>query len=363
MTRDNTSKNTHQEGSQRWLKKVPIMYTSSRDEDPVTTTFTVKIDGEKIYERIAIYEEGSPELLLRTVRDFVSFVDSYELWSEMSDKSVYAKFRRCLKGDSRDAWDDLVSGETQTELEFEDYLKDWIEGELGTNAYKAQIKYLKKTSKPSNIDVKKWIKKVRNINAFLPLMSSKAAKMTDNELLEHVILENIPNKWIQECDLKGIDEDSKWSEVVDFLLTCEENFPSNSDRHGTRDNRHQRDNRNPKDNSNSNNNRNQRGTRTSGKSGNSSSTLKNPCKLPNHEKHEWSSCFNNPNSTKFKGTALTPKDFDSDGKRIKAEQNNVEKEKKKAKNNEVSLDTGYDSDSNDDEEFNHTIERKTAKEL
>ena len=281
MTRDNTSKNTHQEGSQRWLKKVPIKYTSSRDEDPVTTTFTVKIDGEKIYERIAIYEDGSPELLLRTFRDFVSFVDSYELWSEMFDKSVYAKFTRCLKGDSRDAWDDLVSGETQTEMEFEDYLKDWIEGELGTNAYKPQIKYLKKTSKPSNIDVKKWIKKVRNINAFLPLMSSKAAKMTDIELLEHVILENIPNKWIQECDLKGIDEDSKWSEVVDFLLTCEEHFPSNIDRHGlTRDNIHQRDNKNPKDNStprnhrNSKDNRNLRGTRSSGNSGNNTNILK-----------------------------------------------------------------------------------------
>ena len=65
MTRDNTSKNTHQEGSQRWLKKVPIKYTSSRDEDPVTTTFSVKIDGEKINERTTIYEEDSPELLLR----------------------------------------------------------------------------------------------------------------------------------------------------------------------------------------------------------------------------------------------------------------------------------------------------------
>ena len=159
MTRDNTSKNTHQEGSQRWLKKVPIKYTLSRDDDPVTTIFTVKIDGEKINERITIYEGGSPELLLRTFRDFVSFIDSYELWSEMTDKSFYAKFRRCLKGDSRDALDDLVSGKIQTELEFEDYVKDWIEGEIGTNAYKAQIKYLRKTSTPSNIDVKKWTKR------------------------------------------------------------------------------------------------------------------------------------------------------------------------------------------------------------
>ena len=115
----------------------------------------------------------------------------------MTDTSVYAKFRRCLKGDSRDIWDDLVFGESQTELEFEDYVNDWVEGEIDTNTYKSKIKYLRKTVKPSNIDVKKLIKKIRNINAFLPSISSKAIKMIDNDMLEHVILENIPNKWIQ----------------------------------------------------------------------------------------------------------------------------------------------------------------------
>ena len=112
--------------------------------------------------------------------------------------------------------------------------------------------------------------------------------------------------------------------------------------------------RNPMDN------RNLRGTRSSRNSDNNTNTLKNPCKPPNYEKHEWSSCFNNPNSTNFKGTALTPRDFDSDVKKIKAEQNNVEKERK-TKDNDVSLDTGYDSDSNEDEEFNHTNEKEDSK--
>ena len=66
-----------------------------------------------------------------------------------------------------------------------------------------------------------------------------------------------------------MNEDSKWSEVVNFLLTCEEHFPSNSDRNGNpRNNRNLRDNRNPKDN------RNPRGTRTGGYSGNNASPLK-----------------------------------------------------------------------------------------
>ena len=95
MTRENTSKNTYQEGRQRWLRKVLIKYTSLRDDDPVTTTFFfVKIDKEKITERITTFEDSSPKQLIRTVRDFVAFVDSYELWNEMTDKSVYVKFRQ-----------------------------------------------------------------------------------------------------------------------------------------------------------------------------------------------------------------------------------------------------------------------------
>ena len=30
---------------------------------------------------------------------------------------------------------------------------------------------------------------------------------------------------------------------------------------------------------------------------------KNPCKLPGHQNHDWSDCFNNPKSHKFKGAA------------------------------------------------------------
>ena len=103
---------------------------------------------------------------------------------ERNDRQIFLRQVQAMpEGRFTRRIDDLVSGKIQTELEFEDYVKDWIEGEIGTNAYKAQIKYLRKTSTPSNIDVKKWIKKVRNINAILPLMSSKATKMTDTDLL------------------------------------------------------------------------------------------------------------------------------------------------------------------------------------
>ena len=114
----------------------------------------------------------------------------------------------------------MTEEETKTELEFVNYLTNWIDGEIGTTAYKAQVKYLKKTPTPYNLDVKKWLKKVRNINTFLKLMNPNMVKLTNTELLEHIILENIPTRWKAECDFKGIDEDSKWSKVQTFLFTC-----------------------------------------------------------------------------------------------------------------------------------------------
>ena len=66
------------------------------------------------------------------------------------------------------------------------------------------------------------MKKNRIINTFLELMNPKAVILTATELLEHVILVNIPTRWKQEYNFRGIDEDSNWSEVQTFLLTCEE---------------------------------------------------------------------------------------------------------------------------------------------
>ena len=88
------------------------------------------------------------------------------------------------------------------------------------------------------------MKKVRNINTFITLVSSKASKLDDDsELLEYVISEDIQNRWKQEYDLKGMGEDLKWKDIQTLLLTYEEYFSSNSDKNSERS---LRDNRNSK---------------------------------------------------------------------------------------------------------------------
>ena len=99
-------------------------------------TFQVTIATEKIKESIEVYEEGNNEQLLRTVRDFKNFVHTYDLFAEIKETTVYAKFRRVLKRDTKDTLDELIHGETLSEANFDTHLADLVTNEIGTEAFK-----------------------------------------------------------------------------------------------------------------------------------------------------------------------------------------------------------------------------------
>ena len=300
--RSTQSFSSFQDNDSRWTKKVPLKYHEEKGEKRETVTFQVTIAGEKIIESIEVYEEGNNEQLLRTVRDFKNFVDTYDLFTELNETSVYAKFRRVLKGDAKDTWDELIHGETLSEANFDTHLADLVTDELGTEAFKYQIKYLRKTKKPRNLTLKSWMKRVRNLNRYLPLIKAGEIKLTEEYLLEEIIFENIPADWQRECDLKGIDETSNWSEVQAFLMKCEEHLGETQTRLTDRNSR----------SSVSSDPRTQTQGTEKGKGKDvDKNKVNNPCKFPNHQGHEWSDCFNNPRSKKFKGTAKTLKDFAS----------------------------------------------------
>ena len=69
MTCEYSNRHTLYKGRQKCLKQVPIKYTSYINADEFLTSFTIKIDGEKIIEKISFYEDGSYAQLLRTVRE------------------------------------------------------------------------------------------------------------------------------------------------------------------------------------------------------------------------------------------------------------------------------------------------------
>ena len=265
-------------------------------------TFQVTIASEKIKENIEVYEEGNNKQLLRTVRDFKNFVDTYDLFTELNETSVYAKFYRVLKGYTKDKWDELIHGETIIEVNFDTHLANLVTDELGTEAFKYQVKYPRKTKNLGNLTLKIWMKRVRSLNRYLLLLKAGEQKTYRRILTEEFILETIPARWQRECDLRDIDETSNWSEVQVFLMKSEEYLGETQT---------SLTDRNSSSSVNSDPRIQTKGTEKSKGKDVDEKKVNNPCNYPNHQSHEWSDYLNNPHSKKFKGIAKTLKDFPS----------------------------------------------------
>ena len=179
LKRSTQSLGSFQDNDSRWTKKVPLKYHEERGDKRESVTFQVTIASEKIKENIEVYEEGNNEQLLRTVRDFKKFVGTYDLFTELNETSGYAKFRRVLKGDTKDTWNELIHGETLSEANFDTHLADLVTDELGTEAFKYQVKYLRKTKKPRSLTLKNWMKKVKSLNSYLPLLKAGDKRLTE----------------------------------------------------------------------------------------------------------------------------------------------------------------------------------------
>ena len=63
---------------------------------------------------------------------------------------------------------------------------------VDSEAFDDQREYLRSTKKPQNITVKNWIKRIKVINCYLPLIELQAMKFREEELIRYVIKPNIP---------------------------------------------------------------------------------------------------------------------------------------------------------------------------
>ena len=113
------------------------------------------IANEKIKVSVKFYEEVTAEKLLRTIRDIKKIVNTYDLFTELTAAEVYRNFQRVLKEDSRDTLDDMIAGETQDAADLETQISDLVTNELGIKGQKNQVKYLRKSNKSGNFQVKK----------------------------------------------------------------------------------------------------------------------------------------------------------------------------------------------------------------
>ena len=123
-----------------------------------------------------------------------------------SIKETFRKFRTCLKRDPRDKYiiltDDLpVLTHDNYEVDntfgvqaFYDQQRSLVAKSLDEDAVEVTKEYLQDTTKRRSHKVENYIRRVKTVNNYIPLMKEGAQKLTEKELIKTVILKTIPNK-------------------------------------------------------------------------------------------------------------------------------------------------------------------------
>ena len=270
--------------------KVPMKYTPAGD---TVERIEIKcsLNGNVTKEKIPIFEDQGDEVFLKLKREYQNLIDTYNLWEEPDANTlVYKDFRRCLQGTSRDTWDECLDEveDDRGQDHFETVLWLLTEKVLGTDALENQKKYLKTTPKPHNMSVKSWINRIKTINAYMLMMEEGASNFTERELIADVISENLPGTWKMPFRSQLLHKADRIANIMPQLQVFETDIKTHEENHK------------------SEGNGSKRKTEAGGE--------RNMCRLPGHKGHTWEDCFNNKNGKKFKGSALSMKDFDKDGK-------------------------------------------------
>ena len=204
---------------------IPISYESSflEKEKKVAQKFTK--DGEEI--RVSLYEfsndgEQSAELLLALIQNFDNMVTTYDLFNTLSVTKVIDRFRRCLSGTALQDWDLIrQAAPNNTQANFLNCKFSLIEEVMDIDVAEDTINYLKRTKKPRDLCVKKWIKRMRLINSYVPQMENGAVLLTEQELIKECIRPNYPRKWQKDFEMYGGKEKVTVKEVTQVLQRIE----------------------------------------------------------------------------------------------------------------------------------------------
>jgi len=248
-------------------RKVPMRYQVQNSKETASVKFKYKVDGAAEKTKLSVYEDGSDESFLKTIKEFQNYIDTYEIWEDNNAaQTVYQNFRRCLARSARDLWDQinvLVDEEAERdELTFDSHLKELTSAILGEDALRNQKDYLKYTPKPEKMSVKQWVNRIKNINSYLPLMQPNGRPFSKEDLIAEVISKNIPAAWEKDLKMFKLHLKTKIKDILSELTIIEEQVKIH-----------------PKNNENPN-----------------KKQLKNPCRL--HDTHEWDECRKNPKNNK-----------------------------------------------------------------
>ena len=314
--------------------EIPLLYESKILEKVKKITQKFKKDGEEI--KVNLYQfsndgDESIELLLTLIKDFDNMVSTYGLFTELTVTKVIDRFRRCLSGTALEDWD-LIRSTTpaNTRDAFLACKFELIEKILDDEAVENQVQYLKRTKKPRSVEVKRWIKRMRLINSFLPKMEANTNAMTEIVLIKECIRPNIPNHWMEKFEMQGGKDKSTIKETSKILERIEKWESKGDNNKKPNDSNKRKPEQDSKGNGNKPSKRRDPKPKGILKDGKPKAAVENCCKLPNHQNHQWKDCVNNPNGKNFKSTAKNFRDFNEDGSK-KEQNNNIQTEKENRK--------------------------------
>ena len=254
--------------------------------------FIFNLTSKKI--KIPVYENGSDEELLRTLREFADMVRDYNfLANNVFVSNAYEFFSTTVKGQAKETWNSVLSDPTVAPAGQRD-VAAWNAQQaafliemIGSEGYNNQLEYLRSTKKPREMKVRRWVRRVKTINTYLELLDPTRARLTDRQIVEYVIAPNIPHSWSKDFRLAKGHLATTTRDAVEILEEIELAEPKEKKISGDRKDRREQGQGKGK----GRNSRNQR---------RNNPHIKNPCRK--HDgKHSWEDCPDNPRSSNFRG--------------------------------------------------------------
>ena len=159
----------------------------------VEQKFTANGEDVKVsYFRFTNDKDQSAELLLALIQDFDNTVPTYDLFNVLNVTRVIDRFRRCLGGTALQDWD-LIRQTTpaNTQVAFRNCKYELVREITSDNVVRDVKNYLKMTRKPKEWNVKTWLKRMRAINSYIPMLTTTATAMNEDQLINDCIVPNI----------------------------------------------------------------------------------------------------------------------------------------------------------------------------
>jgi hypothetical protein len=108
------------------------------------------LDGAMERTKVNIYEDGSDEEYLKMIKEFLNYLEKFEMWEkENAARILCQNFRRCISGATKDLWDQINTIEEnkdRDELNFNEHLAILTKAVIRVDAADKQKEIFKRHS-------------------------------------------------------------------------------------------------------------------------------------------------------------------------------------------------------------------------